>query len=89
MSLMPRGIFVFLCKKSGHVRENCVQNLAKGNVFATVKGNKTCPLCNSTHPIDIKSSDGTTKNIMGSRLLNCSQFRDAVDHKNRELFLEV
>ena len=81
-----KGNFCSLCKKPGHVRENCVQNLVKGNIFAATNGNKICPLCESNHPITIKTSDGYNVSVMGTRLLNCSQFRDATDSKKGSYF---
>ena len=59
-----------------------MQNIIKGNVFASTSDNA------SIRKFIIKTNDGT-KVINGTRLLNCSQFFDAVDGQKREFFQKV
>ena len=75
------------CKKSGHVKENCFLNRAKSNVVAYVFELDACPVCNgSLHRFNVTLKDNSSKEIIGHRLLNCSQIYNADDNK-KNIFL--
>ena len=77
------------CKKSGHIRENCVQSIAKGNIIAALVEENCCPICNDSLHIFEMPIQGGTQKVTGTRLLNCDQFYYAGDEQKRELFLKV